>query len=337
MPVADAGAAARRLLADPHPAVRLAAAAWHSVETDDLRSWLDRLGSPVETGPMPSQAGADAWAADRTGGLIERFPVDVDPLTALVLANAVACDITWRTPLPIIAADQLHLPAAPGFAVGSLLRSDESTGFQGIVDTELGPVGVHALPSAQDDMVVVSVVGPASARSDEVLRAAHPIAVALARDEPPPRRSLFDLPLGPGSAWTITERRSSTRSDEQHYTTALPAWSADSDIPLAATAGFGAAAEALIALLPPVPGGYEVQAKQSAMARYTRTGFRAAAVTGIAMNMAAVLGRESLIRTAELELTRPHAVVAVARAEPGADWSGVPLFSAWITSADEAG
>ena len=96
----------------------------------------------------------------------------------------------------------------------------------------------------------------------------------------------------------------------------LPAWSAQSehDLGAAAELGFGPAASALAALLPPEPRGHAFEAKQVALARYTRTGFEAAAITAIAQRagMAMPQYRDGLIRTARLEFVRPFAVVAVA-------------------------
>ena len=92
--------------------------------------------------------------------------------------------------------------------------------------------------------------------------------------------------------------------------------------------GFPAAAHALIELLP--PGQYRAQAKQSALARYTRTGFEAAAVTAMfAVTAAVIEGRK---RTATLRFGHPYAVVARAI---GGEWDGVPVFSAWVTEPEE--
>ena len=158
MPAADAGAAAARLLADPHPAVK-ARRGRLAFGRDGPTAGLARpIGLVGRDRPVPSQAGADAWASDRTGGLIERFPVDVDRLTALVLASAVACDITWRNPLPIISAAQLRPAGRTRLRrrVAAAKRRVEQ--LPGHRRHRLGPVGVHALTSAGDDMVVVSVV-----------------------------------------------------------------------------------------------------------------------------------------------------------------------------------
>ena len=110
----------------------------------------------------------------------------------------------------------------------------------------------------------------------------------------------------------------------------LPAWSAKSDHDLKAPGfGYKAAADALIALLP--PGAYDFEAKQSAVARYSRIGFEAAAVTAVMVLTAAVAERRQ--RVATLRFGHPFAVVAVTHGH-GA-WDGLPVFSAGITQPEE--
>ena len=83
------------------------------------------------------------------------------------------------------------------------------------------------------------------------------------------------------------------------------------------------------------------QARQAAMARYSRVGFEAAAVTGMAVAMAMRPSRPGLIRTAELRFGHPFAVVAVAAGDPGpgstpGPWHGLPVFSAWVAQPEDA-
>jgi hypothetical protein len=54
------------------------------------------------------------------------------------------------------------------------------------------------------------------------------------------------------------------------------------------------------------------QAKQTVMARYTRIGFEAGAVTVLAIAVSGVVHRPGVRRTAELRFGHPFAVVAVA-------------------------
>jgi hypothetical protein len=81
------------------------------------------------------------------------------------------------------------------------------------------------------------------------------------------------------------------------------------------------------------------------MARYSRTGFEAAAVTAIAIELAALVsGRR---REAELRFAHPYAAVAIATDPEGAGqrrggrvshgpWHGLPVFSAWVSEPEDA-
>ena len=79
----------------------------------------------------------------------------------------------------------------------------------------------------------------------------------------------------------------------------------------------------------------------SAMARYGRYGFEAAAVSGFGMADSAP--SEGIARIAELRFGHPYAVVAVATdTRPGADgrlvpgpWHGVPVFSGWVSEPED--
>ena len=63
-------------LETPSPALHSALALWVSTSdrTTALVDWSAGLPPSVERGPIPSQADADAWAARRTSGLIDRSP-----------------------------------------------------------------------------------------------------------------------------------------------------------------------------------------------------------------------------------------------------------------------
>lgn len=49
---------------------------------------------------MPSQRDADAWAEDKTLGLIRSFPLTIDAFTRVVLASALATQVSWRVSHP---------------------------------------------------------------------------------------------------------------------------------------------------------------------------------------------------------------------------------------------
>jgi hypothetical protein len=313
---------ATALLAEPHPAVACAVAAWrHEWAFESLQRWLAGLPPQAQVGDIPSQDVADAWAREHTDGLIEAFPLDLtSPEIVLVLASALATRVSWEVPFELVPASEL---GASSWALTQALRSP-SRHEAAIAATSVGDVATHTATST-DGLAVTSVIALPDVPPADVLAAAHEVALGSSAT-----RSLFDLPLGDHPLWTVTERIAASHDIEQ-CTAVLPAWSATSDHDLKPP-GFGckAAADALIALLP--PGGYDFEAKQSAVARYSRIGFEAAAVTAVMVLTSAVAERRQ--RAATLRFGHPFAVVAVARGH-GA-WDGLPVFSAWINQPEEA-
>ncbi len=59
--------------------------------------WVSPLPDGV-VGPLTDQAALDRWADEQTGGLIEKFPLDIGDETLLVLASALTARVRWRTP-----------------------------------------------------------------------------------------------------------------------------------------------------------------------------------------------------------------------------------------------
>ena len=72
------------------------------------------------------------------------------------------------------------------------------------------------------------------------------------------------------------------------------------------------------------------------MARYSRTGFEAAAVSAIGVALAfRVPGQR---REVVLRFGHPYAVVAVTtdRTAAASPWHGLPVFSAWVSEPEDA-
>jgi hypothetical protein len=182
----------------------------------------------------------------------------------------------------------------------------------------------------------------------DVLAAAYAIVTAEVRaPHSVARRSFFDLPLGHGAIWTITEEEVETRvSDgrEEVVTSVLPAWAAKTTVDLdREDLGLPTVARAIKQALGLTNLIYE--AKQDVVARYTAAGFEAAAVSALALTSSAPQLRPGYRREATLRFGHPYAVVAVASNElrgPPRDrvsnpWLGLPVFSAWISEPAEAG
>lgn len=307
------------LLADPPDVIRAALAVW------GVPGWPDALPASVQTGPVPTQTQADWWAREHTGGMIERFPVDVSDMAA-VLASALATRIAWGRPYEVTDAAELRSPWSS--RVAQALTLPRAHGYLSDV-AGVGTVGVHTA-IGEGSLQVTSVIARPDVPSAEVLAAAHDIARREATGAAVHRRALADLRLGEGEFWTITEEH---RPGGDRVQVVLPAWTASSNHDLTGDPGlgFGAAGRALAVLLSSPP---DLQARQSAVARYGRWGFEAAAVTAIAQRAAMMPSGRS--RTAILRFGHPYAVVAVTTARRRRDpWDGMPVFAAWVAEPAE--
>ncbi|MGI5521298.1 hypothetical protein ACQEUX_10095 [Micromonospora sp. CA-259024] len=344
--LASAAEVARTLLDAPHPLVASATALWHRAGQVDggPAEWRTALPTTTDVGALPDQAGLDAWAREHTLGLIETFPLRVGPDVVLALASAVATRVSWATPFEV--ADARALGAGSGWArrLRRALRSPSHGHRCAIVSTRrAGDVILHAAPARMTDgagLVVLSVAAAPQVPPAEVLAVAYDLSTGAADGaQPAGSRSLFDLPLGDTPLWTLREERVRTRARdgrEERHVAVLPCWSARSEHDLSASSlGFPAASATLAKTLAlPLE---SVEARQTAMARFGRFGFEAAAVTG--MFGLTSLPPEGVARTAELRFGHSYAVVAIAT-DTRADgvtgpWHGVPVFSGWVDEPEE--
>ncbi|MFE0528240.1 hypothetical protein ACFW0V_11615 [Micromonospora parva] len=342
---ADAAEVARTLLDAPHPLVGAATALWHRPgQVNGPAAWRAALPTATDVGVLPDQAGLDAWAREHTLGLIDTFPLRVGPDVVLALASALATRVSWATPFDVADARALGADSPWAGQLRRALRSPSQGHRCAIVSTaQAGDVIAHAAPAQTTDgagLLVVSVAAAPQVPPADVLAVAYDLSAGAADGaQPADSRSLFDLPLGVTPLWTVTEERVRTRARdgrEERHTAVLPCWSARSEHDLTAAAlGFPAASATLAKTLAlPIE---NVEARQTAVARFGRYGFEAAAVTG--MFGLTSLPPEGVARTAELRFGHPYAVVAVAT-DTGADgvtrpWHGVPVFSAWISEPEE--
>ncbi len=352
---ADPESAARLaagLLADPHPLVAAGAGVWvrPARETARIKQWLAGLPAVVGTGDIPAQDNIDRWAAERTLGLIKRFPIELTPDVVCLLASALATKVSWDVPFDVVDAAAL----GPGHWSARLRRvlrppPGDPRHRQYLAGTgRAGTVGVH-LAGARGGLLVGSVIAASQAvPPGDVLAVAEQIVAAEARQRGSVARlSLFDLPLGDGAVWSIREEQVDTTAPgglEEQVVSVLPAWSARTDVDLRddEALGFAAAARVLAEALELAEWWYD--ARQAAMARYSAVGFEAAAVTGLAVLVSAQVSRPGRRRTATVRFAHPFAVVAAAFDDPRArhaspvpsPWHGLPVFSAWVSEPAEA-
>ena len=191
---ADAARLAAGLLARPDPVVPAAAAVWHRPGLSDVAArWLAGLPPYVTTGPLTSQAELDGWARRGTLGLIERFPVALDPSLYLLAATVLAARVSWERPFDLAPASALG-PSSPwAGTLSRVLRTPDGPGHQQLVAPApaVGDVAVH-VARARDGLAVVSVAAEPGVPAGDVLAAAYDLAPALATGR-------GDLPAAVGS------------------------------------------------------------------------------------------------------------------------------------------
>jgi hypothetical protein len=351
-------AEAGRLLADfmsaPPPALRTAIAVWTRARdaSEELAAWVRTLPSEVQSGFMPTQADADAWAQRETLGLIPSFPLKIDERTRVVLASALATRVSWEVPFGVVPAAEHLGSGSPWRARLARLLWDGTPGAgTGIVRTDAaGIVAVHAAV-AREDLSVISVSADPGVTRETALAAAHEVASEVTGERTGRGCSLYDLPLGAGHSWEIPEREVATYVKEAPLEriagAALPAWAVRADLDLRQSPLFGTrpALETLRRLIGPGVDD-ECQAAQAAVASFTRYGFEAAAVTALGIRAAAARLpiRRTRERSAVLRFGHPYAAVAIAGRpvapshrgqSPASAFSGMPLFDAWVDEPQE--
>lgn len=310
MPAAQARAAADRLCAEP------------GVVHARIGGWLAQAVQLIGEPPIALERGLDRarldrWAAEATDGMIDTFPLRLRPDTAIVVASALALAPQWSRPLEDLGGDRLALRDS----------GRRTAGRQTVADTvAAGPVAVVAPPTG-DGVDVYSIVAAPEVSPGRVWAAVDEILDAAAAGTLADRR----LPAPDGHAWrTVTATETVDAGTEPGagqalWDAELPRWSATADLDVTGAPGVAAVAEALGDLLAEPT---DAEAVQSAMAQYTDTGFRAAAVTAIgvrAMSMPLTVTVD--VTRVHLTYDRPHAVVAVGR---GGAWDGVPLVHCWV-------
>ncbi len=279
-------------------------------------------------GNCPARPGWTQWVREHTFGLIDQFPIQ-DGSLDLVFASALATKVSWRVPFELAPAGGLGSASLWARQLSQVLRTPPGGGHAQYiaVTPDAGDVIVH-VASAVGGLLVVSVAAGSDVPAGTVLSAAHQIGIRHATGSRVDRRDLAEIPVGEGPLWLAREVTAAADS----CIALLPAWSATSQHDLSdASLGFPAAKNAIAAVAGPW------QARQSAMARYTRTGFTAAAATAMAVTL--TMRPRATRREVQLRFGHPYAVVALTT-DPGGGtsglWRGLPVFSAWISNPEDA-
>jgi serine protease inhibitor len=292
---------------------------WSRAELPIRPEFLDELPPGVHekfTGDLGAdQAMLDAWAQDRTDGMIKRMPVRIDTSTLLLLASALTVRTTWRQPFGKTRSPGPWPLMTRTTEAPSIVRANTSVacvrieGDNGIdVELVIGPVGVPANETLSAGLAVVT--GAAEARSgDELLDGAPAPGIVVDHTV-----STTNTPQCVVEAPKFTVRAS-------HDLTAFPE-----------VFGLATVLDPSEQRLPgiserPIAVG---KAAQDAIAEFTDTGFRAAAVTAMTMAPAGMVRRvqEYEVRRVTATFDRPYGFLAVHRA------TGLILVSGWVTAPD---
>jgi serine protease inhibitor len=260
------------------------------------------------------QAALDAWARDRTDGLIERMPVSIDADTQLLLASALTVRTTWRQPFtkprsvaggwPLLSRTSDGVSIVRATSTATCVRVEGDNG----IDVEL-------------------VIGPAGVSASEVLSEGYAIVTGA--------RDAIDgesLPDGLAASGVVVDRVTHTANTPQCVVEA-PKFTVRARHDLIAFPEVFGLASARRASHP-FPGISEAplvvsDAAQDAMAEFTETGFRAAAVTAVAMRLAMVRRVEEYdVRRVSVRFDRPYGFLAIHRD------SGLVLVAGWVTAPD---
>ncbi|MFF3657457.1 serpin family protein [Streptomyces olivochromogenes] len=274
--------------------------------------------------PATDHATLDAWAARRTGGLIERMPVALSEETVLVLASALALRTQWLRPFE----EYPLLPETGPWQERTLLglqRSSTLLDRIGVADTpegcvtELKVLGTHGID-------VHLLLGEERMSPGQVLGAGMDILARTRSVVPGPQLPYGDV--GPG-LHVAKERCERPQPPTLHVTTVAYELTADHDL-LERHGLFG-----LTTAKDPSRGHFPgigdrpplavASARQSAMAKFGALGFRAAAVTTFGFAGVGIPDLRYVTTTVDATFDRPFGFLALHRT------SRLVLAAGWVT------
>ncbi|MEW2153882.1 serpin family protein [Streptomyces sp. NPDC007189] len=286
VPAGQAAGTARELLAAlaSVPGLDAALGLWTHRGLALREEW--RAGLPAGTygvfgdDLVTAQERLDAWAAERTGGLVERMPVALTRDTRMVLAGALALRTSWRQPFA-------ELPLRPdsgpwqGRALRGLHRRGPRPDRVGVAGTPDGFVTALTVPG-DNGVDVHLVLGEERMTPGQVLAAGVRIV-----ERALPVTGGGSLPYGHVGPGLHVEREPAVAPQPLTLDVRTVAYEVRADHDLLALAGLFGLSAAMDAGHGHFPGIGDQplavgQARQSAVAQFGALGFRAAAVTAVA-------------------------------------------------------
>lgn len=278
---------------------------------------LGRLtGDPVADG-----AALDAWAADRTGGMIRSMPPVLSGRTRLLLAAAQAVRTRW---LQGFRETRLAPSAGPwaGTACAGLVRTTSLPAALGVAATGAGPVSVlRVLGDAGVDVHLL--LGEEGMAPGAVLDGGVGVLTGRWTAVPGDR-----LPVGEAGPGVVVGSAAAVRPDAQLHALVVPfRLRAEHDLlKQEALAGLSAAlgGGGCFPGISPRPLALDAAA-QSAMAVFGAEGFETASVSAVGSRTGgAAASARHVVRRVEAVYDRPFGFLTVHRA------SGLALSVGWV-------
>lgn len=309
--------------------VNAALGLWAQAAANVRPEWRDTLppgaygeltGNPAVDQPM-----LDRWANEQTGGLIDRFPVQVGPALMLTLATALALRTTWIRPFTDGPLSPVRGPWA-GQRLAGLNRTTTDLDDLRVAATTAGALTLTRV-AGDNGIDVHLVLGEEGRGADQTLPAAMDVlaggmgesgADLVAADSPPVDWPGVSIVPAKEESLALTTVRFVVRSEhdllEHADTFGLRTVSTPGQSPAGHFPAIG-----------PVP--LEVdQARQSAVAIFTATGFEAAAVTAVGLRAMSMPVQKA--RGLTVVYDRPFGYLAVHRE------TGLVLFAGQVSSPD---
>ncbi|GAA5022491.1 hypothetical protein GCM10025734_78740 [Kitasatospora paranensis] len=332
VPAEGAAGHARELIAALRrlPGVGAAIGLWTKPGLPVSASWTARLPADVHEvlATDGAQARLDAWAARHSNGLVESFPLEVTEDTQLVLASALAVRTEWLRPF----VPSVLCPEAGPWAeraIAALYRRTALLDRLAVADTPAGPVSeLRVLGTGGIDVHLL--LGEETAAPGQVLSAGLGL---LARRHPRVTGDL--LPYGtPGPGVTVS--RSLAYRPEQWLDVVTPRFTVAAGHDLLRsprTFGLVAASCPDRGHFPGIAGDFPLAveaAAQNATASFSARGFRAAAISAIAVAAGGIPPKPPYrVREVEFRVDRPFGFLAVHRT------SRLVLAAGWVERPDE--
>ncbi|MYX99748.1 proteinase inhibitor I4 serpin [Streptomyces sp. SID486] len=329
VPAGQAAGAARELLAGMASVAGLDAALglWTHHGLPLREEW--RAGLPAGTHGtfgddlVTAQERLDAWAAERTGGLVERMPVTLTREARMVLAGAVALRTDWRQPFT-------ELPLRPGSGPwqGRTLRGLHRRSVRpdrvGVAGTPEGFVTALTVPG-DNGVDVHLVLGEERMTPGQVLTAGVGIV-----ERGLPLTAGGALPHGHVGPGLHVEQQPAATPEPRTLDVRTVAYEVRADHDLLALAGLFGLTSATDARGGHFPGvsAYPLavgEARQSAVARFGALGFRAAAVTAVMAAPGGVPQYRYETTVVRVAFDRPFGFLAADRD------SRLVLAAGWVT------